>query len=229
LNAYQNRPQTSLYVVRHGRTAFNVDERYLGALDPPLDELGLQQAADLAHLLQDRVDTIVCSPKIRAVQTAEILASSWHMPFTIMDAFAERNVGVYEGLTRDEARLAYPTLWQQDITRQWDMGPPGGESIKAVFERVAAGLTSLEDRFAGRNAVLIAHGFVAKVIRALLTDLSWDEFFRYALKNGQVEHYTGPLNSARHAASAFGLEAAIKQHANPDHDRHVGNIKDAGA
>ena len=140
-------------------------------------------------------------------------------------------------ITSDSARLRTATginasvfmIWQQDITRQWNVGPPGGESIKAVFERVAAGLTSLEDRFAGRHVVLVAHGFVAKVIRALLTDLSWDEFFRYALKNSQVEHYTGHLHSARHAASAFGLEAAIKQHANPDHDRHVGNIEDAGA
>jgi len=176
--------------VRHGRTALNVDERYLGALDPALDELGLQQAADLARLLQGRADAIVCSPRLRAVQTAEVLASAWHVPFTILDAFAERNVGVYEGLTRDEARLAYPDLWQQDITRQWDIGPPGGESIQTVFERVAAGLATLENDFAGRNVVLVAHGFVAKVIRALLTGLSWDAFFRYALNNGQAEHYT---------------------------------------
>lgn len=66
-------------------------------------------------------------------------------------------------------------------TRRWDIGPPSGESIKAVFERVATGLTVLADDFAGRDVVLVAHGFVAKVIRALSTDLPWDEFFRYAL------------------------------------------------
>lgn len=88
MNPYQHPPQTSLFVVRHGRTALNVDERYLGALDPPLDELGLQQAADLARLLQGRADTIICSPRLRAVQTAEVLASTWHVPFTILDAFA---------------------------------------------------------------------------------------------------------------------------------------------
>ncbi len=37
--------------------------------------------------------------------------------------------------------------------------------------------------------MLVAHGFVAKVIRALLTGLSWDAFFRDALKNGEVAHY----------------------------------------
>jgi len=49
----------SLYVVHHGRTALNVDDRYLGALDPPLDELGLEQAANLARLLQGRASAIL--------------------------------------------------------------------------------------------------------------------------------------------------------------------------
>ena len=181
--------QRSLYVVRHGRTALNVDDRYLGALDPPLDELGLQQASELAELLCGRVSAVVCSPKLRAVQTAEVLASFWKVPFQVVSEFAERNVGVYEGLTKEEARLAYPTLWEQDITRQWNVGPTGGESIKVVFVRVAKGLRQLQREFANHDVVLVAHGFVAKVVRAILTDPSWEDFFRYSLKNGQVQHY----------------------------------------
>lgn len=181
--------QRSLYVVRHGRTALNVEDRYLGALDPPLDELGLREASELAEILGGRVGAVVCSPKRRAVQTAEVLASSWNVPFQVISEFAERNVGVYEGLTKEEARLAYPSLWEQDITRQWDVGPTGGESIKVVFERVAKGLRMLQSDFASHNVVLVAHGFVAQVVRAILTDPSWEDFFRYSLKNGQIEHY----------------------------------------
>jgi probable phosphoglycerate mutase len=181
--------QRSLYVVRHGRTALNIDDRYLGALDPSLDEHGLLQASELAELLGGRVDAVVCSPKRRAVQTAEVLASSWNVPLHIITEFSERDVGVYEGLTKNEARLAYPALWKQDITRQWDIGPTNGESIKAVVERVARGLHTLQDRFASHDIALVAHGFVAKVVRALLTNPSWEEFFKYSLKNGQVEHY----------------------------------------
>lgn len=192
--------QRSLYVVRHGRTALNVDDRYLGALDPPLDELGLRQASELAEILCGRVSAVVCSPKRRAVQTAEVLASSWNVPFQVVSEFAERNVGVYEGLTKEEARLAYPTLWEQDITRQWDLGPTGGESIKVVFERVAKGLCMLQSDFAGHNVVLVAHGFVAKVVRAILTDPSWEDFFRYSLKNGQVEHYHFSVESVTSSA-----------------------------
>lgn len=179
----------SLYVVRHGRTALNVDERYLGVLDPLLDAQGIDQAHALVHLLRDRARVVVSSPKRRALQTAEIIASGLNLPLTIVQSFAERNVGVYEGLSKSEARLTYPDLWARDITRQWDIGPPGGESIKTVFERVTHGLEFLEKNFSGQSVILVSHGFVAKVIRALLTDLSWDDFFEYSLGNGRVEHY----------------------------------------
>ncbi|QBE66890.1 histidine phosphatase family protein [Pseudoduganella lutea] len=182
--------QTSLFVIRHGRTIFNAQDRYLGALDPPLDEDGLRQAAALAGVLAGRADVLVCSPKLRARQTAGVLAAAWSLPVVTIGEFAEREVGVYEGLTREEARAAYPALWEQDITRRWDAAPTGGETIRAVFERVARGLAIVQRDFAGRSVVLVAHGFVAKVIRALLADLSRDDFFRYSLANGQVALYT---------------------------------------
>lgn len=192
MNGLEHLSQPALYIVRHGRTALNVDERYLGALDPPLDAHGFEQAAALVPMLRDRASVVVSSPKRRALQTAEILASGLNLPLTVVQSFAERDVGVYEGLSKREARLNYPDLWERNITRQWDVGPPNGESIKTVFERVAQGLEFLDENFRGHSVVLVAHGFVAKVIRALLTDLSWDAFFDYSLKNGSVERYPAP-------------------------------------
>lgn len=185
------RPRTTdLLVVRHGRTALNIEERYLGALDPPLDAHGFAQAAILADTLHCRADAIVCSSKLRAMQTATVLATAWGLQACPLDMFVERNVGVFEGLTRDEARATYPALWEQNITRQWNAAPPGGETIEAVFDRVKQGLDKLRNDYAGRTVVLVAHGFVAKVIRALLLDLSWADFFLYAMRNGDVARYS---------------------------------------
>ncbi|HEX8606082.1 MAG TPA: histidine phosphatase family protein [Pseudoduganella sp.] len=200
--------ETSLFVVRHGRTALNVEDRYLGALDPPLDALGLQQAAGLARLLHGQADVLVCSPRLRAVQTAQAMASAWDVPVRTLGQFAERDVGVYEGLTREEAQAAYPVLWGHDITRQWDRAPPGGESIAAVFERVAGGLATLQGDYAGRSVVLVAHGFVAKVIRAILAGMSREAFFRYSLKNGDVELYALSHEALARSAWRDGLRDA---------------------
>lgn len=181
--------KTDLLVVRHGRTHLNIEERYLGILDPPLDAHGFEQAVALADTLRCQANVIVSSPKLRAMQTAEVLANAWGLQVRTLEMFAERNVGVFEGLTREEARAMYPVLWEQNITRQWNAAPPGGETIETVFDRVRQGLDILRGDYPGQTVVLVAHGFVAKVIRAMLFDLSWAEFFLYAMKNGDVEHY----------------------------------------
>ena len=73
---------------------------------------------------------LLSSPLLRARQTADVLASAWGTDVVIVSHFAERNVGVYEGLTQDEARLAFPRLWDGNVTRRWEIGPPGGVSGK---------------------------------------------------------------------------------------------------
>lgn len=84
-----------------------------------------------------------------------------------MACFRERDAGIFEGLTQADAREQYPQLWSQNITRRWDAGPTGGESISDVVERVRDGLVELESKYPSKTVLLVAHGFVAKVIRAL--------------------------------------------------------------
>ena len=97
-----------LLLVRHGETHFNAEHRYLGALDPELNAKGLSQARDLHSVLPVNLDAIVCSPLRRARQTAEILCRSRGFTPKLNDAFRERNVGVFEGLTQEEARIQFP-------------------------------------------------------------------------------------------------------------------------
>lgn len=181
-----------LHVVRHGQTNLNAAERYLGALDPPLNAAGRDQARKLAGALAGRTGIVVASPLLRARQTADILAAAWDTDVVVCKDFAERKVGVYEGLTREEARLHHPDLWRQDITRRWAAGPPGGESIYAVFVRVAVGLQWLSTSFDGQRVTLVAHGFVAKTIRTLILGGTREAFFAYSLKNGETARYELP-------------------------------------
>lgn len=92
-----------LLVVRHGETAFNAEKRYLGALDPPLNAHGIAQAHSLRNALPPTLDRLVCSPLLRARQTAEIVCKDRSLTLSIDAAFRERNVGVFEGLTQQVA------------------------------------------------------------------------------------------------------------------------------
>ena len=174
-----------LYVVRHGQTWANMEYRYLGSMDPPLTDLGRAQAAQLSENLPPGVDTLVCSPLLRARETACILGHQLGLAPLILDAFRERDVGVFEGLTQAEAKVRHPELWAQNITRRWALGPPGGESIAAVVERVRGGLQALASSASERTVVLVAHGFVAKTIRGLVSN-DFADFYDWQLGNGEV-------------------------------------------
>ncbi|MBS7560168.1 histidine phosphatase family protein [Pseudomonas sp. RC4D1] len=76
-----------------------------------------------------QIDALIVSPRLRATEAAYILNEGLKLPVKIMDCFQERNVGVFEGLTQADARARYPELWSQNITRRWDNGPTGGESV----------------------------------------------------------------------------------------------------
>jgi broad specificity phosphatase PhoE len=174
-----------LYVVRHGETWANAEHRYLGSLDPGLTERGKQQAQALEAQLPSHIDAMIVSPRLRAQQTADILNRGRYLQLQTMDCFRERDVGVFEGLTQAEAKDLHPHLWSQNITRQWDIGPTGGESIADVVMRVREGLLGLAETLPSKIVVLVAHGFIAKTIRALAMQ-DFSDFYDWQLPNGNV-------------------------------------------
>ncbi|MCR4541313.1 histidine phosphatase family protein [Pseudomonas sp. 18.1.10] len=173
-----------LHVVRHGETWANAEHRYLGALDPELTERGREQALSLSQKLPASIDALIVSPRLRAQQTAQILNQALRLEPVTMDSFRERDVGVFEGLTQAQAQAQYPQLWAQNITRQWAVGPTGGESIAEVVARVHQGLTELAARHPSGTVLLVAHGFVAKVIRGLARG-DFSDFYDWQLPNGE--------------------------------------------
>ena len=173
-----------IHIVRHGETQANAEGRYLGSLNPGLIATGILQAVELRGKFPFPIDEVVVSPLLRAQQTVRILFGQTHTLRT-MDEFQERDVGVFDGLTQAEARALYPVLWAQNITRRWTLGPPGGESIAEFAHRICEGLNKLYGAYQGKTIVLVAHGVVAKMIRALARE-DFSDFFEWQLSNGEI-------------------------------------------
>ncbi|HEX5497375.1 MAG TPA: histidine phosphatase family protein [Mycobacteriales bacterium] len=131
---------------RHGRTGWNMQRRFQGQSDPPLDAVGLAQARAAAHhLAAVRPRAIVSSDLARAAQTAEALAALVGLPVRCDRRLRERSVGRWEGLTRDEVRQRYPREYAEWIAG--DAGRRGGGELRSeVAERAAAGLAELTAR-----------------------------------------------------------------------------------
>jgi broad specificity phosphatase PhoE len=167
----------TLLMARHGQTDLNTEDRWQGRLDLPLNATGLAQAEQLARSLPGRIDVLVASPLLRARQTAEPVALAHGLVPRVDADFRERDFGVFEGLTADEAAQRFPELAARNIAYRWDAEPPGAEATRAVVARVGRGLEQLRERHDGQTVLLVSHGFVVRCLRYLIDGLGDEAFF----------------------------------------------------
>ena len=179
-----------IYIIRHGKTDFNEQERYLGCTDLSLNANGRKQATDVKnHLSSLNIDVIISSPLKRARETAEIIKLD-NIEIISDSAFIERSVGVYEGLTRDEAKQQYPDLFVRNITRIFNKAPTGGETILEVQNRVFTSLDKIKKNYQGKNVLIVTHAFVAKVINKYFNpQISEQDFFDFVLQPAEIKEY----------------------------------------
>jgi len=180
----------AIYIVRHGQTDFNIQGRYLGRTDLSLNLTGRQQAERLIEKVKDlNVDFIFSSPLKRTIETAEIIRSDGYS--IIVDPhFIERASGVYEGLTKEEAREKFPDLYKKNITRIFNNAPTNGETIQEVQDRVFDGLDKIKKNYNNRNIIIVTHGFVSKVINKYFNQqILESDFFDFVLQNAEIKKY----------------------------------------
>jgi broad specificity phosphatase PhoE len=159
-----------LLLWRHGRTEWNAIGRFQGQLDPPLDEVGRNQAVLAApHLVAAGLPhdgtVVVSSDLSRAAETAATLTALLGVPLGLDERLREHGMGVWEGLTRDEVGERYP-----DQLADWMAGRPvrgrGGEEPDAVADRAVAALADLPP---AQVAVVVTHGGTAgRLVERLL-------------------------------------------------------------
>jgi glucosyl-3-phosphoglycerate phosphatase len=151
-----------LILVRHGESTWNAEHRLQGQLDPPLSELGREQARALAPVLGELPgEQVICSDLARARETAELLGLR---PARFEPGWREIDVGEWAGRTAAEIDA------QADAVTNWRGGPrtaPDGESWAAFTRRVAGEVDALVA--AGGPWLVVCHGGCIRVAVAHVT------------------------------------------------------------
>ena len=158
----------TLFVVRHGSTAWNDQDLMQGRRDVPLSARGRAEAAGW-RLPADIPNGIewVSSPLRRATETATILAGS---PPRIEPALVEMDWGDWEGFRLDELASRHGEAFRVNERRGLDFRPQRGESPREVLARVG---TWLDERARnGRSALVVTHKGVLRVM--LVAATGWD-------------------------------------------------------
>jgi broad specificity phosphatase PhoE len=168
-------PRTILYLIRHGATDANLARpaRIQGRRhNPPLAPLGVRQAEATRDFLAIRpIDYCYTSPLLRATQTAAIVAAPHGLTPVPLEALVECDAGRWEGLDWQTVRSQDADGYRRFHADPAAFGYPGGESLRAVRERVTPALDELLARHAGASVLVVAHHAVNRTYLAGLLGL----------------------------------------------------------
>jgi broad specificity phosphatase PhoE len=148
---------TTILLARHGETDWNLEGRFQGHADPPLNATGRAQAAALAETLRgERLSAVYSSPLQRALETAEILAAPHGLGVVPVEGLREVDVGSWSGLTRAEIGERFPDQLARwlDYQQGWD----DGETYDEMGRRAVAALLELAARHEDERVLAVTHG-----------------------------------------------------------------------
>lgn len=167
-----------LYIVRHGQTRFNAEQRLQGQCNSDLTTLGQQQAKAIGRSLAQKVNlddwSIISSPLGRAVETARWIMTELGSPTSPIqtdDRLMEFALGDWEAKAAPEIKAKHPEFAGR---RDWYLEAPHAESLQAVKRRLTQWL---EDERVPEQVIVVSHALTGSVLRGMITCLPDADIF----------------------------------------------------
>lgn len=148
------------WLIRHGRSV--ADGGFLGRSDPALSDEGRNEARELARrLAAQRVDLILTSPLLRAIETAEVVARHLRLAPIADDRLVEISYGDWDGLRWAEIERLDPDLARRKLDDWWGVTPPAGEPAAEFLARLKSFWSDLQARSETRIAIVAHLGVIS--------------------------------------------------------------------
>jgi len=149
---------TNVLLIRHGQSKGNAERRFGGHTATPLSARGRNQAEATARTLKSESLTAIYSSDLaRAVETAKPLANMTGLPIQSTTAFRERDVGVMEGLTFEDAAQQHPEQYAALLRRDFEYVLTGGESYRQLLDRAVQKLDAIIEEHRGGKIAVFSH------------------------------------------------------------------------
>lgn len=157
---------TRLLLLRHAQTDWNLQGRWQGQFDLPLNRAGIIQAQAIAQrLTRYPIAAIYSSDLRRATQTAHYVSRAVGVAVQLHPVWRERHAGILQGMTASEIHALYPTAHQTDFFHH----PPGGETNQCLQKRTVPAYQKLVEQHPNQTILIVSHGgTLSALIRHLL-------------------------------------------------------------
>ena len=163
-----------IYVIRHGETDVNLENKINSLNEDDLNKTGIMQAKQVGRLLAEiDYDFIISSPLIRTKHTAELLNVK-NKKISFDNRLIERDAGVFTKQSLDNI----------DSDDWWNLNPKedykDAETVKNVLDRIYEFLDELKKQYKDETILLVTHGGVSKAISC---------YFKGIPDDGNLEKY----------------------------------------
>ncbi len=178
---------TRFYLVRHGQTYWNQENRMQGQHETELTPLGESQAMALGeHLKAVRFDHVYASPLRRAAKTAELIIGQRNITIEKDDALKEILMGDWQGILIDDLKRDFP----EEIGIFWNHPEKHKRETCETYEQVRIRAARFMERIAqehpGENILVVTHG---ALLKTLYTYLKYQQI-------SEIAHAVHPLSTA---------------------------------
>ena len=183
---------STLVLVRHGESQWNLENRFTGWVDVPLSPKGIEEAKRAGEKIKKeaiRFDKAYTSDLQRAQVTLSLILEALgqtSLPVIKDQALNERHYGDLQGLNKAETAKKFGEAQVKIWRRSYDVAPPNGESLKDTAARTLPYFESkiLSDLKQGKNVLVSAHGNSLRSIIMVLDKLSKEQVLELNLATG---------------------------------------------
>lgn len=182
---------TTIILIRHGETEWNVLHRFQGISDVPLNETGRKQAGFAKQGLEGTTLTaIYTSPLQRAMETASIIRGERNIPVYAEEGLKEMGVGEWEGLLVSEIDEKYPGLYDVWRTHPSQIQLQGAEPFDKTRERAMKTFWKIVGENRGGTVLLVSHMMCISSILLTVAGFPLDEVWQHPITNGALNIVT---------------------------------------
>jgi 2,3-bisphosphoglycerate-dependent phosphoglycerate mutase len=181
--------QTELFLLRHGKTVWNAEERFQGHQDSPLTLEGIAQAEAAAAYLRTQTLTALYSSDLpRTLQTSHPIALATGLTILHEPALRERNLGIFEGLTHPEIEARHAEVYARYVAREPEYVIPNGESLHQLHQRGLEVMERLARRHPGERIAIVSHGALITTFMRHLHGIPLHHPRQFSIHNGSISH-----------------------------------------
>lgn len=200
-----------LFLLRHGQSQWNLENRFTGWVDVPLSSKGREEAmAAGQQLLGYHLDRAFTSKLVRATETLTLVlrvVGQETIPIEEHQALNERMYGDLQGLQKEETAKKYGEQQVHLWRRSYDQRPPGGESLQDTAARVLPYYHERIEPHAkqGKEILIVAHGNSLRALVMYLEKLSTEQILTLSIPTGTLLIYdvNGCGQARRHTSYKF--------------------------